>query len=55
MGIIHHDVAELQEKLDNQELAIDQIENESDLEAKSLASKVRVLIVQDSSYTLLSV
>lgn len=47
MGIIHHDVAELQEKLEKQELGVDQIESESDLEAKSLASKVRVLIVQD--------
>lgn len=32
LGIIHHDVAELQEKLEKQELEIDQIEDEKDLE-----------------------
>jgi len=47
LGIIHHDVAELQEKLEKQELETDLIESEDDLEEKSTSAKVRVLIVQE--------
>ena len=54
LGIIHHDVEELQEKLSKQELSTDKIETEEELDTKSQTAGVRVLIVQDPLSRILS-
>ena len=54
LGIIHHNVEELQQKLEKNELKTDLIADESELETKAAASKVRVLIVQDPISKVLS-
>ena len=54
LGIIHHNVEELQLKLEKNELKTDLISDENELETKAAASKVRVLIVQDPISKVLS-
>ena len=54
LGIIHHNVEELQAKLDKNELKTDLIADEKELETKAAGSKVRVLIVQDPISKVLS-